>query len=159
MEIVVLNDRVTELVGRFEVEKDRIPKDIEERTRVLTKQLTEFQELFIKEQERRVERENALESQLTDHEHVVTTRFDEERSTREKKHMRLQRVLDHAIESRIKGDERFQAFTREELAELRNALQKEVEIREQEDDEVVETLTAYTKKLQSSLHIINSMDT
>ena len=38
-------------------------------------------------------------------------------------------------------------------------LRVQVEIREQEDDEVVETLTAYTKKLQASLHIINSMDT
>ena len=35
---------------------------------------------------------------------------------------------------------------------------EEAKVREQEDDEVVETLTAYTKKLQSSLHIINSMD-
>ena len=73
--------------------------------------------------------------------------------------MKLQKTLDHAIESRAKGDARFQVFVREELAEIKNELQKEVEIREQEDDEVIETLTAYTKKLQSSLHIINSMDT
>lgn len=43
MEIVKLNDRVSELVARFEVEKTRIPQDIEERTRILTRQLTEFQ--------------------------------------------------------------------------------------------------------------------
>ena len=76
VKIVALNERVAELEERFEVEKERIPRDIEERTRILTKQLTEFQELFNIEQERRVKRENELEAQLTDHEHVVTSRFD-----------------------------------------------------------------------------------
>ena len=38
---------------------------------------------------------------------------------------------------------------------LKNQIAEEAKVREQEDDEVVETLTAYTKRLQSSLHIIN----
>ena len=55
--------------------------------------------------------------------------------------------------------QRFRSVINAELAKLHNVLDDEAEVREQEDDEVVETLSAYTKKLQQSLHIINSIET
>jgi hypothetical protein len=36
---------------------------------------------------------------------------------------------------------------------------RHAQVREKEDDEIVESMTRYTTKLQASLHIINSMDT
>ena len=68
-------------------------------------------------------------------------------------------TLDQNVRSRSKGDEKFRAVINGELAKLHNVLDDEAEVREQEDDEVVETLSAYTKKLQQSLHIINSIET
>ena len=73
--------------------------------------------------------------------------------------MVLKNQVETTTRSRNKADERFQKVIKEEYAVLKNKILAEATIREKEDDEVVETLTAYTKKLQSSLHIINSMET
>ena len=151
--------RIGELEAAFEVEKERIPREIEERGRILTRQLQEFQVLFEEERERRKVREDELSERLTNHEHVVSERFEVERSEREQKIMVLRDQLEKSTRSRNKADERFQKVIKEEYTVLKNRIAEEAKVREAEDDEVVETLTAYTKKLQSSLHIINSMDT
>ena len=93
--------------------------------------------------------------QLTDHEHVVSEKFEKERSEREQKIMVLKDRLEKSTVSRNKADVRFQKVIKEEYTVLKNQIAEEAKVREQEDDEVVETLTAYTKRLQSSLHIIN----
>ena len=72
--------------------------------------------------------------------------------------MVLRDRLEKSTVSRNKADMRFQKVIKEEYAVLKNRISEEAKVREQEDDEVVETLTAYTRKLQASLHIINSMD-
>lgn len=73
--------------------------------------------------------------------------------------MSIKERLEAAVASRAKGDEKFQTFVAAELADIKNAIRKEEEIREKEDDEVVENMNRYTQKLQASLSIINSADT
>ena len=158
VQIDALVVRIAELEAEFAVEKERIPREIEERGRILTAQLEAFQEAFEEERARRLVREEELRVQLTDHEHVVHERFEKERSEREQKIMVLKERLEKSTVSRNKADVRFQKVIKEEYTVLKNQIAEEAKVREQEDDEVVETLTAYTKKLQSSLHIINSMD-
>ena len=147
--------RIAELEADFAVEKERIPREIEERGRILTAQLEAFQEAFEAERARRLVREEELRVQLTDHEHVVSEKFEKERSEREQKIMVLKDRLEKSTVSRNKADVRFQKVIKEEYTVLKNQIAEEAKVREQEDDEVVETLTAYTKRLQSSLHIIN----
>lgn len=151
--------RISDLENAFAVEKERIPRDIEERGKVLTLQLEAFQVMFEEERVSRLEREAALSKRLTDHEHEVAEIFQDERGQRERKIMVLKDKVETTTRSRNKADERFQKVIKEEYAILKNKILAEAKIREKEDDEVVETLTAYTKKLQSSLHIINSMET
>ena len=158
VQIDALVVRIAELEAEFAVEKERIPREIEERGRILTAQLEAFQEAFEEERARRLVREEELRVQLTDHEHVVSERFQKERSEREQKIMVLKERLEKSTVSRNKADVRFQKVIKEEYTALKNQIAEEAKVREQEDDEVVETLTAYTKKLQSSLHIINSTD-
>jgi hypothetical protein len=158
VQIDALVVRIAELEAEFAVEKERIPREIEERGRILTAQLEAFQEAFEEERARRLVREEELRVQLTDHEHVVSERFEKERSEREQKIMVLKERLEKSTVSRNKADVRFQKVIKEEYTVLKNQIAEEAKVREQEDDEVVETLTAYTKKLQSSLHIINSTD-
>jgi|TARA_B110000003_G_C16516433_1_gene483202 hypothetical protein len=153
-----LVSRIAKLEGDFSIEKERIPREIEERGKILTLQLETFQKMFEKERQSRLEREAVLSKRLTDHEHEVGEQFVVERSAREQKIMVLRDKIESSTRSRNKADERFQKVIKEEYSVLKNQILNESKIREREDDEVVETLTAYTKKLQSSLHIINSME-
>ena len=59
---------------------------------------------------------------------------------------------------RDKAEERFQTFFEKEIHQLHNTLGREKEVREREDDEIVEALNRYTIKLQTSLQIINSTE-
>lgn len=158
-QIDALVGRISSLEEAFAIEKKRIPREIEERGRILTLQLEAFQVMFEEERISRLEREAALSKRLTDHEHEVAEIFQDERSQRERKIMVLKDKVESTSRSRNKADERFQKVIKEEYATLKNKILAESKIREKEDDEVVETLTAYTKKLQNSLHIINSMET
>ncbi|CAN0105860.1 unnamed protein product, partial [Discosporangium mesarthrocarpum] len=80
-------------------------------------------------------------------------------TSRENTFAELRRTLDENIRSRIKGDEKFQAFLQEELAALKNTVSLERQTRERDDGEIVDALNRYTSKLQSSLRIINSSET
>ncbi len=68
-------------------------------------------------------------------------------------------MLQDNVRSRKKGDEAFQAIFHEEIALLKNSILQETKVREAEDDEIVDALNRYTKKLQGSLQILNSTKT
>lgn len=157
--IDAVNRRVDELEAKFEEDKARMSAEIKERNEQLTKQLLDFQEVFEAEKKSRLERESKIASNLATHEAETKESFEGERSKREKVYLELKTKLDDAIRSRTKADEKFQSFVSEEIASIKNAIRKEEEVREQEDDEIVETLNRYAQKLQASLQIINSSDT
>lgn len=79
--------------------------------------------------------------------------------SREETYQGLRDRLADATLARRKADERFHEAVNEELSTLTNDLAKESETREAEDDEIVEAMNRYTRKLQKSLHIINSTET
>ncbi|CAM9489863.1 unnamed protein product [Phaeothamnion confervicola] len=151
--------RIDRLKDHFDVEMAKIPLDMERRGAELTRMLTDFEAAFEAERASRLEREARIVKQLADHEHRAAEEFDTERAAREAAYADLRRTLDDSVRSRIKGDERFQAAVREELAALRNAVAAERETREREDDEIVDALNRYTTKLQTSLRILNSSET
>lgn len=155
----ILSDRITDLNERFEEEKIRIPADIERRGRELAQMLHEFQQEFNVEKSDRLVREARIEKQLDDHEHEVSAQFEAERTERESVYTDLQRIIETNEKSRIKADGKFQNVIKEEIQSLHNQIKIESQVREREDDEIVEALNRYTAKLQSSLTIINSTDT
>jgi hypothetical protein len=67
-------------------------------------------------------------------------------------------VLEDNIKLRDKSETRFQEFFERELNKLRNDFRAESEVREREDDEIIEALNRYTIKLQNSLKVVNSTD-
>ena len=154
--IDLLGLRVDDLEKDFAYEKERIPREIEERGRELTRRLTEFQELFNEEKQRRLVRESEIVKRLANHENEVDEEFAAERHEREQRYQELRDRLEERTVSRRAADGRFQEFVAEELAKIKNDIVIESVQREKEDDDIVETLTRYTEKLQSSLRIINS---
>lgn len=77
--LATLADRITTLEEQFEIEKVKIPKEIEEKTAALTEQLNQFMKVFEAEKQRRFQREDALQGQLGAHENQVAETFDVER--------------------------------------------------------------------------------
>lgn len=73
--------------------------------------------------------------------------------------MLAHRIIETNEKSRIKADAKFQEVVKEELQSLHNQVHIEAQVREREDDEIVEALNRYTAKLQTSLQIINSTNT
>lgn len=154
-----LDDRITKLGQYFEEEKKSILDQIKVRGEELALMLHKFKEEFDRDRELRLQRDAQMVKQLTDHEHVASEMFEEQIQAREARYSALKVILEDNIKLRDTAEERFQSFFEKEVHKLHNAVREESEVREREDDEIVEAMNRYTIKLQSSLKLINSTDT
>jgi hypothetical protein len=154
----VLADRITELDEKFEKEKVQILQEIEARGEELKRMLYEFKEEFEEDKKLRLQREEVLAKQLADHEHEVSEKFNVQIEGREARYQAVRAVLEGNIKLRDRAEARFSSFFEREIHKLHNDVQAEVELREREDDEIVEALNRYTAKLQKSLFIVNSTE-
>lgn len=73
-----LNERLTNMDMYFEDEKHRILKYIDDRGAELAALLNKFKAEFDEDREQRLEREEVIVKQLTDHEHDVNERFEKQ---------------------------------------------------------------------------------
>ncbi|GLD96047.1 hypothetical protein PINS_up004725 [Pythium insidiosum] len=153
-----LAQEIQDVQALVEKEKHDIPLMIEAKTNELTQKLIAFMDKFEEERLRRIAQEEAIMKRLSDHEHATSEAFDRERRDRELKYSDLKNALDTYTSTRIRGDEKFQAFAQEQIASIQNALVAEAQAREREDDEIIEALNRYTAKLQDSLKVITSPD-
>ena len=163
--VEALDERITQVFHRIEklnedleVQQRIIPEDIERRGEELTRRLEEFQTLFEEERERRMEREKGIDSRVARHENEVAEALQEERVEREKKVQELKLMLEDTVDLRKERITRFNKVIEKEVSLLKNAIIKESRIREREDDDIVNTLTTYTTKIQESLKVINTTE-
>lgn len=153
-----LNERISNLNSYFEEQKASILKYIDDRGEELTQLLNKFKEEFDEDRRLRLEREEVIVKQLTDHEQEATAAFQNQIEAREARYSAIRATLDDNIKLRDKSEARFQAFFESEVSRLRNDYRTEAEVREREDDEIVEALNRYTLKLQTSLKVVNSTE-
>ena len=153
-----LSNRITELDQKRIEDRQEILNEIERTGNELKRMLAEFKAEFVKDQDRRLHREEELVRQLTDHEQEVSVKFSDQVEKRESLYQTVRVILEDNIKMRDKAEERFQSFFEKEIHQLHNTLGREKEVREREDDEIVEALNRYTIKLQTSLQIINSTE-
>lgn len=153
-----LNQRITDLDAYFEEQKKSILKYIDDRGDELSKLLNQFKDEFEEDRRLRLDREAVIVKQLTDHEQEVSASFEKQIESRESKYQNVRSILEENIKLRDKAETRFQTLFEREINRLQNEYQKETEIREREDDEIIEALNRYTLKLQNSLKVVNSTD-
>ena len=142
----------------LEKEKQEVLDEIERRGAELKKMLEDFKEEFETDKVQRLQREKVIVKQLADHEHEVSETFEKQLDGREARYQAVRAVLEDNIKLRDRAEARFASFFEREIHKLHNDVQNEVEVREREDDEIVEALNRYTMKLQNSLFILNSTD-
>ena len=155
-------DDLSELITLLDQKriKDRqdLLDEIERIATELKRMLMAFKTEFLQDQELRLLREEELVRQLANHEHEVAEKFKEQTDKRESLYQAVRVILEDNIKLRDKAEERFQTFFEREIHQLHNTLEREKQIREREDDAIVEALNRYTSKLQGSLTIINATD-
>ena len=144
--------------NRFETEKQIILNTIDEKGAELRAMLEKFKLEFDEDRQQRLEREAKIREQLVHHEQEVAEKFDMQTQMREAKYVAIKKVLEDNIKLREKAETRFQNFFEQEVNKLHNQVSAEIDVREREDDEIIEALNRYTEKLQTSLKIINSTD-
>lgn len=76
--LAALNQRITDLDKYFEEQKLEILKYIDDRGEELTKLLNQFKAEFDEDRRLRLEREEVIVKQLTDHEEEVADRFEKQ---------------------------------------------------------------------------------
>ncbi len=84
--------------------------------------------------------------------------FHAPQKDREDKFSTLHSQLTETTEDRTRREEKFQSFVKEEVTRLSKEIKGESTIREKEDDEIIAALRGFSKKLQESLKVINSID-
>ena len=110
-----MEEKVQELNGRLEVERNKIPKDIETKGRELKEMIHSFQDEFNTERRERLGREGSIMKQLTDHAQEMKGRWQEENQTREQCVNELRSRLEEHESNRAQADEGFESLIAREL--------------------------------------------
>ena len=153
-----LSELITMLDQKRIKDRQDLLDEIERIATELKRMLMAFKTEFLQDQELRLLREEELVLQLANHEEEVAEKFKEQTDKRESLYQAVRVILEDNIKLRDKAEERFQTFFEREIHQLHNTLEREKQIREREDDAIVEALNRYTTKLQNSLTIINATD-
>jgi len=146
-----MEDKVHELSERLEEERNRVPKDIEQKGRELKDMMQAFQEEFTTERRNRLAREGKIMKQLADHTAEMRAAWEEESKKREECVSELKKRLEDHENNRAQADFGFESLIKRELDSLRKDVEQERMERMAEDDEIVEALNRYTENLQNSL--------
>merc|ERR1712038_84039 len=146
-----MEEKVHELNERMEEERNRVPKDIEQRGRELKDMMQSFQEEFAAERRDRLAREGKIMKQLADHTAEMRAAWEEESQKREECVAELKKRLEDHENNRAQADYGFESLIKRELDSLRKDVEQERSERMAEDDEIVEALNRYTENLQNSL--------
>eukprot|EP00601_Ochromonadales_sp_CCMP2298_P032780 CAMPEP_0173371742 /NCGR_PEP_ID=MMETSP1144-20121109/27461_1 /TAXON_ID=483371 /ORGANISM="non described non described, Strain CCMP2298" /LENGTH=374 /DNA_ID=CAMNT_0014323539 /DNA_START=112 /DNA_END=1235 /DNA_ORIENTATION=+ len=169
-------EKLAKLLYKFKAEFDEDRTQRLDRESVIVKQLTDHEQEVNERFEDQIVRTLTSQIQYTHQiipllpaggipltrpnaaEQEVNERFEDQINSREDRYSDVRKVLEDNTKLRDKSEARFSAFFDKELNVLKNDFRTESEIREREDDEIVEALNRYTLKLQTSLKVVNSTD-
>lgn len=150
--------RLDELEEGFDQMQIDIPALIKKNTDEINQEFWKFQKDFEDEKIRRMKVEGEILNRLANHEHSVSSKFESMRDIRQNKFLLLQSEFDKFQKLKMKAEEHFKKFFDEEVADIKNAILLESQVREREDDEMVEAMNRYASQLQKSLMVINDRD-
>lgn len=140
------------------MEEDRkaFPKQIEERSIALTKQLQEFKTRFANEQTVRADRERQLLVSIRDNKQDALARFTSQRFAIEQKFREIDNEI--AAEARLRRNEAEHLHDRtiDRLLALKVELEKCNKERIRTTKEVAKALVHYTAALQTGVNIVSS---
>lgn len=150
-----LNDRMDIVEKDFMQSREQYIRDIEDKSAMVVKDVSNLQTVFQNERSDRKERETLIAAKIRDLEARTAEKFTQEHQTCEQKYNLLHEELLESKMVREDNDKRFQDYIIEEVAALKNGLVVESQTRENADDHIVHALHHYSKALQEGLRIVN----
>ena len=151
-----VQQKVEELVVRFDEERDTVPKDMEKRGNELKDMLLTFQKELAEERTDRLNREGRILKQMDDHTSTIFDAIHKETSEREQISQGLQKRIEDNECQRSKSEQDLQLTLQNEMSDLKEMIERERQERQLGDDEIIMALNRYTQQLQSSLSVISS---
>lgn len=148
-----LDDRVDAVETDFCQAAERYIKDIEDKSTMVSKDISTLQSAFHSERQDRKERETLIVAKLRDLEERTAEQFSHHLTTLEKQHHELGVELEVAMHE--DNDKRFQDHILQEMAALKTGLVVESQTREQADDSIVSALNHYMQAIQEALRVVN----
>jgi len=147
-----LHERVDAVESDFSQARERYIKDIEEKSVMVSKDVSVLQGAFTNERADRKERETLIVAKLRDLEERIAERFTQELNILEEQQKELREELEVALHE--DNDKRFQDHILEEMASLKTGLVVESQTRESADDSIVSALNHYTQAIQEALRVV-----
>jgi len=154
--LVSVQQKVEELTNRFEVEKESVPKDMDERGKELKDMLNTFQRELSEERSDRLNREGRILKQMEDNSSTIFGAIENETNQREEIVYGLQSRIEENERQRTQNEQELQSKLQTEMDELKGMIDREEKERQLGDEEIVNALERYTQQLQSSLSVISS---
>ena len=154
--LVSVQQKVEELTNRFEVEKESVPKDMNERGNELKEMLNTFQRELSEERTDRLNREGRILKQMEDNSSTIFGAIELETNKREEIVYGLQSRIEENERQRTQNEQELQSKLQTEMDELKGMIDREEKERQLGDEEIVNALERYTQQLQSSLSVISS---
>lgn len=155
-----LDDAVKSLESRIDIVDDdfsqareRYIQDIEDKSAMVSKDVTALQLAFQNERADRKDRETLIVAKLRDLEARTQEKFVKDEGVLEQQHSDLVQSLSEALHE--DNDKRFHEHILEEMAALKTGLVLESQTRESADDNIVSALNHYTQAIQEALRVVN----
>jgi len=148
-----LNDRVDNVEKDFLEARENYVRDIEDKSKMVEKDVSALQTAFQNERADRKERETLIVAKVRDLEERTAERFTQDKKILDRQHKVLQEELEVALHEDV--DKRFQDHILEEMAALKNGLVLESQVREHADDDIVNAINHYTQAIQDALRAVN----
>ena len=106
-----------------------IPALIKKNTDEINEDFWNFQKDFEDEKVRRMKVEGEILNRLANHEHHVSSKFEAMRDLRQNKFLALQSEFDKFQKLKVKSEEHFKKYFQEEVADIKNAILLESQVR------------------------------
>ena len=154
--LATVQQKMEELTLRFEEEKDRVPREIEERGKELLEMMDSFKSELAQERSDRLSREGRILKQMDDHATYITDAIEKETVLREDTSKELMELITENEQSRAQSEYQLQVRVQKEMEELRDMIEKETRERKEDDDLIHSSLKDYAKQVESSLYFLNT---
>lgn len=151
-----LHERVDAVDSDFIEARESYLKDIDDKSAMVSKDVSALQLAFTNERADRKERETLIVAKLRDVEERIAERFTQELNVLEDQQKELREELEVALHE--DNDKRFQDHILEEMAALKTGLVVESQTRESADDSIVSALNHYTQAIQEALRVVTQAE-
>ena len=149
--LATVQGKMEELTLKFEEEKDRVPKEMEDRGKELVEMMESFKSELAQERTDRLSREGRILKQMDDHAQYITEAIEQESVLREDVSKELMERISENEKYRAQSEHELQMKVQREMSELRDMIEKEKRERAGVDKALSDRVNQFTTSFERTL--------